>query len=94
MLDIRVQEDGLIVPSGRFDASQVATASSFFEGISGDAVLDFSELEYISSAGLGVLVATQKRLSDSGSKLRIVKAGNHIRDIFRFSGLNRLFEME
>lgn len=94
MFETRFQDDGQIVLSGRFDASQVAVATDFFQEVSGDAVVDFSELEYISSAGLGILLATQKRLKDSGSSLRIINASQQIRDILRFSGLDRLFDVD
>ncbi len=65
MLSIRVGEDGEIRLSGRFDASQVETGEAHFDMITKSCTVNFSELEYISSAGLGILLGTQKRLSDS-----------------------------
>ena len=56
--------------------------------------LDCSELEYISSAGLGVLLKTQKRLLATGGKLRLVGLKPHLRDIFTYSGFDQLFEIE
>jgi anti-sigma B factor antagonist len=53
-----------------------------------------SGLEYISSAGLGVLLRTHKRLMASGGKLRLVNVGNHIYDIFKYSGFDQLFEVK
>ena len=35
-------------------------------------ILDFASLEYISSAGLGVLLKTQKRLAENGAGLKII----------------------
>ena len=94
MFDIRTAEDGSIHFSGRFDASQEPKARAFMAGLAaGRHVLDFSALDYISSAGLGVLLGTQKRLMESGGALRIVNATKHIRDIFFFSGLARVFEI-
>ena len=94
MLDIRVADDGSIHFTGRFDASQEPKARQFMDALDGRRhVLDFGSLEYISSAGLGVLLAVQKRLMEAGGSLRIVNASKHIRDIFFFSGLSRIFEI-
>jgi anti-sigma B factor antagonist len=56
-------------------------------------VVDLTGLEYISSAGLGVLLKTQKRLMASGRGLRLVNANRHIHDIFRYSGFDKIFEI-
>ena len=50
-------------------------------------------LEYISSAGLGVLLKTQKRVMAGGQGLRLVNANKHIRDIFKYAGFDRIFEI-
>jgi anti-anti-sigma factor len=57
-------------------------------------VLDFAQLEYISSAGLGVLLIAQKRAMKEGGSLTIVNVNNHIFDIFRFSGFDKIFKIE
>lgn len=56
--------------------------------------MDCSGLEYISSAGLGVLLKTQKRLVASGGKLRLAGVNRHLQDIFSYSGFDQLFEIE
>ena len=94
MFEIRIEEGGAVMLAGRFDASRTAEAEAAFRQVNDNAIVDFQQLEYISSAGLGVLVAEQKRLTDSGASMRIVNASNHIKDIFRFSGLNKIFEIE
>lgn len=94
MFEIRVGKSGEIIPSGRFDASHSERAARFLDRVTESSVVDFGELEYISSAGLGILVEVQQRLSQSGQSLRIVNANPQVRDIFRFSGLDQLFEIE
>ena len=94
MLEIREGEGGTVVLVGRFDASQTAGAEKVLDRLSGRAVLDVSELHYISSAGLGVLLKTQKRLVAAGGGLRLVNPNRHLRDLFRFSGFDRIFEIE
>lgn len=48
-------------------------------------VLDFRQLEYISSAGLRVLLKSQKAMSRQG-KMVIVNASETIREVFELTG--------
>ncbi len=93
MLRINVDDEHAIHLVGRFDAAQVAEAERFFEEIEETRIVDFSELGYIASAGLGVLLAVQQRLSATGHQLRLANLNPHARDIFRFSGLDQIFEI-
>ena len=92
MFEITMNEDKVVL-SGRFDASQVETASHFFEKITRTTVVDFKELDYISSAGLSVLLATQKRLSEKNQQLKLTNMSNHIRDVFKYAGFDMIFEI-
>lgn len=94
MLAIREDSNDTIVLSGRFDASQVDHAKAYFSEVSETRTLDFADLDYISSAGLGVLLATQKRLREDGHALRLVNVNPHIRDVFHFSGFDQIFQIE
>lgn len=78
---------------GRLDASQVVAAREVLDRITASSTIDFRELEYISSAGMGVLLATQKRLAGSGQKLTLVHLNKHIRDIFGYAGFDKVFEI-
>jgi anti-sigma B factor antagonist len=93
MLNIEINEDGHIVLAGRFDASQVAKAKEAFEQFNTSVTVDFRDLEYISSAGLGVLLFTQKRLKETGNGLTLVNMNSHIMDVFRYAGFNTIFEI-
>ena len=94
MFEIGFGDDGAVVLKGRLDAAQSEKAQSFMDDLSGANTLDFAELEYISSAGLGVLLKTQKRLVASGAGLTIRNVNNHIKDVFRYSGFNAIFKIE
>lgn len=93
MFEIGGGDGGVIVFVGRFDAAQCACAQAFIDAASDPRVFDFARLEYISSAGLGVLLRTQKRLMASGARLKLVNVNNHIHDVFRYSGFDQLFEV-
>ena len=94
MLEIRVGEKGEIVLSGRFDASQAVKAETFMAAITESRLVDLGDLQYVSSAGLGVLLATQKRLMASGHALKLVNVRGHVRDVFHYSGFERIFEID
>ena len=91
MLAIEYRQDGAVVLAGRLDASQAEAAQAFLDKGQGTVTLDCNGLEYISSAGLGVLLKTQKRLMASGNGIRLVNVNHHVRDIFRYSGMDKLF---
>lgn len=80
--------------AGRLDAAQAQAAQAFLDQVDGTVLLDCTALEYISSAGLGVLLKTQKRLLASGGKLRLSRLAPHLRDIFVYSGFDQLFEID
>ena len=94
MFDIGFGNDGEIVCTGRLDAAQCEKAQSFMDAVAEARTVDFLNLEYISSAGLGVLLKTQKRLADTGAGLKIINVNNHIHDVFRYSGFHAIFEIE
>jgi anti-anti-sigma factor len=72
MLAIDFGANGTVVINGRLDAAQCPVAQSFLDRVDGTVTLDCAGLEYVSSAGLGVLLKTQKRLKASSGKLRLV----------------------
>ena len=94
MLAIDIGANGAVVISGRLDAAQCPAAQSFLDRVDGIVVLDCTRLEYLSSAGLGVLLKTQKRLTTSAGKLRLIGVNPHLQDIFRYSGFDQIFEIE
>jgi anti-sigma B factor antagonist len=93
MFDAKMTEGGHIRLSGRFDASQVDKARSVFDGVNSTCIVDFSDLEYISSAGLSVLLLTQKRLSQGGHSLKLKNLNVHIRQVFEYARFDLIFEI-
>jgi anti-anti-sigma factor len=91
MFEIGLNERGEVVVSGRLDAAQAPRAQEFLNAVSGHCVLDMADLEYISSAGLGVLLSTHKRLMSGNAALELLNVNPHIHDIFRYSGFDKLF---
>jgi anti-anti-sigma factor len=94
MLAISVKDDGEVLLSGRFDASQVDTANAVFDRLTGTTRVNFRELDYISSAGLGILLKTQKRLSGTGNMLILTHMNKLVRDVFRIARFDVVFRIE
>ncbi|MBP5207215.1 MAG: STAS domain-containing protein [Clostridia bacterium] len=58
-----------------------------------DLVFDFSGLKYISSAGMRVLLTTQKRMNSRGS-MKITGASSNIIEIFDITGFTDIFTIK
>lgn len=57
-------------------------------------ILDFENLEYISSAGLRVLIMTQKKLQPQSIPFTIINAPDMIKDIIKVSGLDNILDIQ
>lgn len=57
-------------------------------------ILDFNDLEYISSAGLRVLIAAQKKLKQDDIPMSIKNVNDSISEIFRMSGFDKILKIE
>ena len=59
-----------------------------------DVILDLSDLQYISSAGLRALLAEEKRLKVKGKHLLVRGCNAAIMDIFSISGFDQILNIE
>jgi anti-sigma B factor antagonist len=94
MLDISIGDDGSVRLRGRLDAVQAEKQAAAFDGFTGSTVLDCKELDYISSAGLGLLFGTHKRLSTQGGGLRLINLKPHIRELFAIAHFDSIFQID
>lgn len=94
MFSASIMGEGEVVLTGRFDASQVETASAVFSRLTSTTRVSFEHLDYISSAGLGILLQTQKRLGESGQSLILTKMNKLVRDVFRVARFDLVFTIE
>ncbi|MBO9308433.1 MAG: STAS domain-containing protein [Chloroflexi bacterium] len=56
-------------------------------------VIDLSNVEYISSAGLRELVSAAKKVRSSGGDLRIAGPSHRVRDVLQLAGLLELLQV-
>ncbi|HEY3412289.1 MAG TPA: STAS domain-containing protein [Armatimonadota bacterium] len=92
------QPDTVIIRfSGQFDFTHVATArAAIAETIEAGAhliVINLDGLDYIDSAGLGVLVGTLARLRDRNGELAVVCRSPRIRRVFEITRLTQLISL-
>ena len=80
---------------GRLDTntSPDLEAELKLEGVR-EVVFDFAGLEYISSAGLRVLMAAQKAMSSSGGRMSIVGSNDMVRGVLDMTGLSSIFDID
>jgi anti-sigma B factor antagonist len=57
-------------------------------------ILDFSELEYISSAGLRILLALKKNLEASGKQLEIHNINAVVKEVFEVTGFINILNIK
>ena len=84
--------------AGRLDSSAAQAAEDGFAKVDGGApprlAIDLSRLDYISSAGLRVLLVVAKRIQQSSGKLVLFGLGSHVSEVFSISGFDRIFAIQ
>ena len=87
-----------IAVEGRLDtvtSSQLEQeVSEVFEEEKSTIIFDFTSLEYISSAGLRVLLAAQKQVNALGTEMRIVGANDVVKEIFEITGFSDIMQID
>ena len=58
-----------------------------------DLTLDFEKLEYVSSAGLRVIIGAQKMMGAAG-KMKIINVNESIMEIFEITGFTTILTIE
>jgi len=56
-------------------------------------IIDFSQLDFISSSGLRVLLTAGKKLKSSAGKLVLCSLKDHVKEVFEVAGFSMLFQM-
>ena len=98
-MKIEVNKSGTVLtisPSGRLDTSTSpelqAVVSENIDGVT-DLTFDLKQLDYLSSAGLRVLMSTQKIMNKQG-EMRLINVNEDVMDIFDMTGLTDVFDIE
>ena len=97
-MTIKKQADGsklTIALEGRLDTTTAPELEKEIKALDGvtDLAFDMAALDYISSAGLRVLLAAQKLMNKQGSMV-IRNANDDIKDIFEVTGFSDILTIE
>ena len=88
----------VVAPVGRIDSTTSPALDAHLLGLAraGEhrVVLDFSRVEYISSAGLRVMLTLAKRTKEAKGKLALAALGDSVRQVFELAGFLPLFSVE
>ena len=85
-----------IVLSGRLDTVTAPQLEAELEKILSDSdalVLDMANLEYISSAGLRVILKAQKAMNTKGT-MKLIHVGESIMEVFDITGFSDFLNIE
>lgn len=91
-------EDGkmTIKLKGRLDTVTAPELEAYLVNVLDDVkllVLDLESLDYISSAGLRVLLSMQKKMKKQGS-MEIIKAQDQIKEVFELTGFDNVLTIK
>ena len=97
-MTINVERDFELVTlgiTGRLDTTTAPNLETVVSELSEDTkelVFDMAELEYISSAGIRVILGAYKKMSSNQGIMRIKKANDMVREVFEMTGLSQMID--
>lgn len=89
-------EETVIKVDGRLDTNTAPSLEKTINEDIGDTkniVLDFSGLEYISSAGLRVLLSAQKKMQKVGT-MKLINVSAEVNEVFDITGFADILNIE
>ena len=97
-MTINVERDYELVVleiTGQLDTTTAPNLDTAINELSEDTkelVFDMGRLEYISSAGIRVVLSAYKKMMSNQGIMRITKANEMVRDVFEMTGLLEMIE--
>ena len=97
-MTINVERDFELVTlevTGRLDTTTAPNLESAVNELSEnikELVFDMSGVEYISSAGIRVLLGSYKKMNLNQGTMRIEKANEMVREVFEMTGLSEMLD--
>ena len=86
-----------VKPEGRLDTATSPILESemqpYLDTVQ-DVVMDFTKVEYISSAGLRLMLTTDQQLENRGGSMKIIHVNENILEIFSLVGFTDIITVE
>lgn len=83
---------------GELDVSTADKLKEYLHGLVEQEVVDMkinlSNLEYIDSTGLGVMIGVLKKLRTNEKEIYIINPKSNVKKIFTITGLDKIFKVE
>lgn len=93
----RVGDVVVVAPMGRIDSTTSADLDTRLLALDAEGrrqvVVDFSGVEYISSAGLRILLTLAKRARDKAGRVALCSLDQSVRQVFDLAGFTALFSI-
>lgn len=93
--DVPLNGVTIVAPAGRIDTTTAPALERHLDGLlaAGERrlVVDFSAVDYISSAGLRVLLALARQIRDGGGALALCGVTGAVQQVFELAGFLPLF---
>ena len=99
-MTINVERDFELVTleiTGRLDTTTAPNLEAVVNELSEDTkelVFDMAGVEYISSAGIRVILGAYKKINSYQGIMRIKKPNEMVREVFEMTGLSQMLEQE
>jgi anti-sigma B factor antagonist len=99
-MEITDRQEGdtrVVMLQGKQDTMTTPSAESHINSLldsgASQLIVNFEQLNYISSSGLRLLLATAKRLKSSGGELRVCSLNEMAREVFEISGFSSILNV-
>ena len=89
-------ENLTVAPEGRIDTvTAIEFENKLMEQLDGvsDLVLDMTKVDYVSSAGLRVILKVQKVMIKQG-KMKVIGANKNVLEVFEITGFSKILTIE
>lgn len=90
----RTEQALVLSPEGRLDSVNAgefqALVTGHIDAGENSVIVDFSNLDYISSAGIRVMQIASENLEESGGRFALCAMSENISRVFRISGFDRV----
>ena len=100
MADTSFEKQGstlTVKPKGKLDLiSSPVLEKEMQEHMDGvqEIIMDFTDVEYISSGGLRVLLSVEQQLEKNGGGMKVIHANDYIIEVFELVGFTEIVKVE
>jgi len=80
--------------SGNFDAQRAEEVKEVFEKVDNSITIDMTGLDFICSAGIGIMIMAYRKLKEQGKDIYLINLNEHIKKVFKVSLLDKVFNIQ